>query len=263
MWCCKWTAGYTFEEMNEPSPASLARCEELLGYRFKQSRWLAQALTHSSMSHESGGTEADNETLEFFGDAILAMLVTEILFQSYGGRNEGELSKIRARLVRATTLARRARALGLGEFLQLGRGEERGGGRQKTSILADAFEAIVAAVYLDGGLEAAREFIVAHFSELLEQAVEATEPTDFKSSLQVLTQRKFGTVPSYRVIGHEGPEHDKRFLVEVRLEPGIRFEGWGRSKKAAEQEAAHRCWNELRELREQERCKEPGHEASS
>src|SRR5262249_54159468 len=101
-------------------------------------------------------------------------------------------------------------------------------------------------------LEAAREFIVSHFSELLEQAAAATEPTDFKSSLQVLTQRRFGTVPSYRVLRHEGPEHDKRFLVEVRLEPHFRCEGWGRSKKAAEQEAARQCWSELRESKEHE-----------
>jgi ribonuclease III len=223
----------------------LEACQDALGYRFRKPELLIQALTHSSQSHEVSGSVPDNETLEFFGDAILEMLVTEHLFTSYMDRSEGELSKIRARVVRATTLARKARALGLGEFLLLGRGEERGGGRSKNSILADAFEAIVASVYLDGGLEEARRFVLAQLVDLIEHAVHASEPADFKSTLQAHSQKLLGVLPRYTLLSQQGPEHDKRFLVEVRAGETLRTEGWGRSKKQAEQEAARLCWEQL------------------
>jgi ribonuclease III len=175
------------------------------------------------------------------------MLVTEHLFGHYPDRTEGELSKLRARVVRATTLARRARSLGLGGHLLLGRGEERGGGRAKASILADAFEALVAAIYLDGGLEEARRFVLAQLEAVIQEAAEARDPADHKSSLQALSQKRFGCIPKYRVISEHGPDHDKRFRVEVTLDGRLSAEGWGRSKKTAEQEAARVCWCQLEE----------------
>lgn len=226
----------------------LEACQEALGYRFSKPELLIQALTHSSQSHEAAGVVPDNETLEFFGDAILEMLVTERLFSAYPGLGEGELSRIRARVVRSATLARKARSLGLGEYLLLGRGEERGGGRGKSSILADAFEAIVAAVYLDGGLSEARRFVLSQLGGQIERAGDVTEPMDYKSTLQALAQRVVGTMPCYSVLSQEGPEHEKRFLAEVRIGDRCRAEAWGRSKKEAEQEAARQCWQQIQSM---------------
>ena len=212
--------------------------EERVGYKFRNPLLLAEALTHPSLGHETQQRHFDNQRLEFLGDAILQLVVTEYLFRHFGDAPEGQLTKLRSRLVSRETLKTHAAALDLGRFLLMGRGEEASGGRARTSTLADAFEALIGAIYLDGGLEKARKFILAQARENLEQLAE--EPVDInpKGQLQELLQSISPVSPVYETISQSGPEHDKMFLVRAVWEGIVLGQGSGRSKKQAETAAA-------------------------
>jgi ribonuclease III len=217
--------------------------EQRLGYRFRDPGLLEHALTHRSSVHEdvSGGV-FDNESLEFLGDAVLGFVVADLLFREFPQHNEGQKSKLKAWLVSEPSLAQLASDMGLGEFLILGRGEEKSGGRRKHALIADSFEALIAAMYLDGGIESARDFISRQFRPLLEEARrtpdDATYSSDYKSALQERLQSQERGLPDYRLIAEIGPAHGRRFEVEVWVDGAPMARGEGRSKKRAEQEAA-------------------------
>lgn len=211
--------------------------EERLGYRFSDPRLLENAMCHSSYVNEQPDVGKDNECLEFLGDAVLNLVVGHLLMKRYPDEKEGNLSRMRAALVNETQLADIARDLTLGRFLRLGKGEDLTNGREKNSILADAFEAVLAAVYLDGGFARAFSIVESRFSGLIDRAKTPTGANDAKSRLQELSQTNQGAMPKYRVIAEEGPDHDKTFCVRVHVS-GRTADGVGKSKKAAEQEAA-------------------------
>jgi ribonuclease III len=224
--------------------------EERIGYKFRNPLLLAEALTHPSLGHETQQRHFDNQRLEFLGDAILQLVITEYLFRHFGDEPEGQLTKLRSRLVSRGTLKEHAAALDLGRFLLMGRGEEASGGRARTSTLADAFEALIGAIYLDGDLEKAREFILTQARENLELL--AQEPVDInpKGHLQELLQSISPRSPVYELISQSGPEHDKMFVVRAVWEGIVLGQGSGRSKKQAETAAAA-------EAMELERWKKP------
>ena len=223
-----------------PLPQELDALEVRVGYRFKDRGLLEHALTHKSKAHEdpSGGV-ADNESLEFLGDAVLGLVVAEALFRSFPGYSEGQKSKIKANLVSTASLAEMAEQLRLGDHMILGRGEEKTGGRRKQALLADTCEAVIAAIYLDGGLDPARNFLMREFASGIE---DARQPEyfgrDHKSRLQERLQSQGRPLPSYRVSGEVGPDHRKLFHVEVFVGDEMIAQGMGRTKKEAEQEGA-------------------------
>lgn len=210
--------------------------EEKLGYTFQNRELLENALTHSSCANESRGKLQSNERLEFLGDSILGMVVADYLYRHHPDLPEGELTRTRAALVCEESLVEVARELNLGAYLRLGKGEEAGGGRERPSIRADAVEAVLAAVYLDGGIGSARKIIQRYI--LSREVAGLTKPRDYKTALQELVQRESGQILRYRLTGEEGPDHDKRFFVEVDLNGSPVGSGTGRSKKEAEQMAA-------------------------
>ena len=211
--------------------------EEAIGYRFHNISLLQNALTHSSFANERWHNSLlSNERLEFLGDSILGMLVAEYLYRNFPDRPEGELTRMRADMVCEKTLASVAARIHLGDHLMLGHGEEQGGGRSRDSILADAVESVIAACFLDGGIEAAQKFIRTFI--LVEVPVSQMHNTDYKTKLQELVQQKKNQVLSYTLTGESGPDHDKHFTVAVSLHGGMVGQGEGRSKKRAEQEAA-------------------------
>ena len=229
---------------------TLGPLEAQLGHKFHDIGLLEHALTHRSRAHEdaSGGV-IDNESLEFLGDAVLGFVMADMLFQRYPTHSEGYKSKVKASIVSATSLTRLAERIDLGRFVLLGRGEEKTGGRRKHAILADSFEAVIAAIYLDGGIEAAREFIVSLFGPLLveagDQAAEASFTEDWKSALQEQLQAKGLGLPNYRIASADGPDHRKRFDVEVLVGGQPFGRATGRSKKEAEQQAAKAALEKL------------------
>jgi ribonuclease-3 len=212
--------------------------EERIGYKFRNPLLLAEALTHPSLGHETQQRHFDNQRLEFLGDAILQLVISQYLFQHFGEAPEGQLTKLRSRLVSRETLKAHAAALDLGRFLLMGRGEEASGGRTRTSTLADAFEALIGAIYLDGYLETARKFVLAQARSDLEQL--AAEPVDInpKGHLQELLQSISPRSPVYELVSQSGPEHDKMFVVQAVWEGMVLGQGSGRSKKQAETAAA-------------------------
>jgi len=210
--------------------------EEKLGYTFQDKSLLEHALAHSSWANESRDKLASNERLEFLGDSILGMVVTDHLYRNHPDLLEGELTRARACLVCEESLVEVAQTLGLGEYLRLGRGEASGGGKYRPSIQADAVEAVLAAVYLDGGIGSARKMIQKYI--LSKELKEISSSRDYKTALQELVQRDGGQVLKYLLIKEEGPDHDKRFFVEVTLNGASVTGGDGRSKKEAEQAAA-------------------------
>jgi ribonuclease-3 len=227
--------------------AELRALERRLGHRFADLGLLDRALTHASHAHEETSAPAgDNEPLEFLGDSVLGLVVTDLLHRRDPDGPEGRKSRLRARLVSAPSLASRADELGLPGLLLLGRGEEKTGGRQKSTLWANAYEAVVAAIYLDGGLPAARGFVLHGFERELEGG-ESSGTSDAKSALQELLQGRGRGLPRYDVIAEEGPSHRPAFRVECRLDDGRVTEGTGSSKKAAQQEAARRALERLRE----------------
>jgi ribonuclease III len=207
--------------------------ETELGHRFQRPEYLHVAVTHRSFSLEV----PNNETLEFLGDAVLALAMADLLMRRFPAAREGDLSKLRAGLVNAETLAQKARALDLGRWLRLGKGEEKSGGRDKESILAAVYEALLGAVYLDAGYEAARRLVETHFAaDLTSEA--AAGLRDYKTRLQELTQRLFRATPVYQLVEESGPDHAKRFVSELSIGGQPYGRGVGHSKKTAEQAAA-------------------------
>lgn len=210
--------------------------EEKLGYRFTNRAFLENALTHSSYANENKAKGLQsNERLEFLGDSVLGMVVADYLFRTHPDLPEGDLTRNRAALVCEGSLVEVAQCLELGAYLKLGKGEEAGGGRERPSIIADAVEAVLAAVYLDGGIGSARKLIQKF---ILDREAEKSASRDYKTALQELVQRESGQVLKYRLTGEEGPDHDKRFFVEVDLNGEVAGRGKGHSKKEAEQMAA-------------------------
>ncbi|MBW8826236.1 MAG: ribonuclease III [Acidobacteria bacterium] len=205
---------------------------------------MAAALAHRSWVAESPGA-ASNERLEFLGDAVLGLVVTDHIFRTYPELPEGELAKVRAAVVSAAALASLADQLGLGEAILLGKGEQASGGREKPSILADASEALIGAVYLDGGYDAARDLILDLLGERIEEAAAGPGGNDYKTRLQELAVRTLEVMPEYVVVD-SGPDHAKRFFASVRLGPQTFGGGEGRSKKQAEQAVALLAWEALR-----------------
>ena len=236
--------------------AELALLEAGLGYRFVSPELLHRALTHSSAAHEAqtaaGAPNQDNERLEFLGDSILGFLTSAALVERHPEAPEGELSRLRAHLVSATHLYGVACALDLGRYLQLGRSEEMSGGRGKKTLLVDALEALIAAIYLDGGMEPARIFVADHVLDAvsedpaLDPEVQASI-TNFKSALQELAQSRKLPQPRYAIVHERGPEHSKTFTVEVRVGKDWTGQGEGASKKMAAQRAAQQVYQRLRE----------------
>ena len=209
--------------------------EKKLGYSFQNRELLAEALNHSSYANEHRGSLGSNERLEFLGDSVLGFVSAEYLFRGHEDLPEGDLTRMRAALVCEQSLYEVAKELELGGYLKLGRGEEAGGGRERQSILADAVEAVFAAVYLDGGIEQVRALII---RVLLSRAPAAEERKDYKTTLQEVAQRRIGQVLTYHMVSQSGPDHNKMFLFEVRLNDRAIGRGEGRSKKEAEQAAA-------------------------
>ena len=207
--------------------------EERFGHRFVRGEHVLDAVTHRSFAAES----ENNEKLEFLGDAVLSLAMSDLLMARFPEAREGDLSKIRASLVNADVLARHARAHDLGRLLRLGKGEERSGGREKVSILAAAYEAVLGAVYLDAGYEAARAVVGRDFANDVAEHLRVGL-RDYKTRLQEVTQRLFRETPSYTVVEESGPDHEKRFVSEIAIAGQTRGRGEGRTKKAAEQEAA-------------------------
>lgn len=230
--------------MSPEREAQLHAVEERLGHRFTDLSLLDRALTHSSRANEDASGEGrHNEPLEFLGDSVIGFVIADLLHRRDADGREGAKSKMRAHLVSARSLAGRAADLGLPDLLRLGRGEEKSGGRKKTALWADAYEAVIAALYLDGGMEAAHRFVSAEFATDLERPAQPSE--DHKSVLQEILQARGDPVPEYEMVAEEGPGHRRRFRVRCLVRGEPLAEGEGFSKKQAQQEAAH---NALRRL---------------
>lgn len=217
--------------------APYEKLQEALGYKFAQPGLLARALTHTSWAHEANMPGEHNERLEFLGDAVLELCVSAVLFHRFPADREGDLTRIRSGLVNATALAGIARSLGLPDELKLGIGEERQGGRQRDAILADVLEAVLAAIYLDGGFVAAQKTVGRWFAGLWPSQPEPVRK-DAKTALQEECQRQFHAFPLYSVLKTSGPDHARTFQVEVKLPDGQAFVAQGVSSKKAEHAAA-------------------------
>jgi ribonuclease-3 len=226
-----------------PFGSELAPLEQRIGYRFRDRGLLEHALTHRSRVHEdaSGGV-IDNESLEFLGDSVLGFIIADLLFRNFPQHNEGQKSKLKASLVSAASLARLGDRIGLGEFLILGRGEEKTGGRKKQALIADGYEALIAAIYLDGGIDPIRAFLERQFDDLIAEArrtgAEAAFTEDYKSALQEWLQSHDRGLPVYRLVNEAGPPHRRTFAVEVLVGGEGVARADGRSKKEAAQAAA-------------------------
>ncbi len=232
--------------MDAGAPRLFPDLEEAIGHRFQDPLLLETALTHRSYvnEHPHKGLTS-NERLEFLGDAVLDLAISHLLMVVHPEEPEGVLSKWRAALVREKSLAQKARALGLGSHLLLGKGEERTRGRQKNSLLADAYEAVLAAIYLDGGFEKALEVIRVQFYREIAERPWGLTADDFKTRLQEYTQSVLKVTPHYRLLCAQGPDHDKCFKVELDLGAGLKAVGTGKSKKEAEQDAAREMLDRL------------------
>jgi ribonuclease III len=217
----------------------LALLEATIGYTFSQRSLLVDALTHRSYLNEAGRSGViSNERLEFLGDAVLALVSAEMVYRERPTDPEGQLTQLRVALVRTTTLADFARDLGLGNYLRLGRSEAVLGGRDRESVIAAAFEAVLGAIYLDGGLTAAQRFLDPLLHPALARATAQESIKDAKSRLQELAQGQLGVTPRYQLVSADGPSHDRRFVAEVLVGAHVAAQGEGRSKQQAEQEAA-------------------------
>ncbi|MEW6601662.1 MAG: ribonuclease III [Nitrospirota bacterium] len=237
--------------MDVSSSEDLSSLENSLGYTFKKKSRLKEALTHKSYAHEKSNEDTlFNERVEFLGDAVLELIVSEYLFNSYPDFTEADLSRIKAYAVQESTLAQTANDIDLGSYLLLGRGEEMTGGRKKSSLLADAFEAVLAAIYLDGGYKNAREFVLGRLVSKIDQLASTNFIFDFKTKLQEVAQARFGVLPKYVIHKEEGPEHKKTFEVKVFIKDDFYGSGKGKTKKAAAQKAAEKGLSKLKENHE-------------
>ena len=235
-------------------PADVGVLEERIGHRFTDRRLLLEALTHSSFSNEHRGERLPcNERLEFLGDSVLSVITSEHIFVRFPDNPEGELTRMRAELVCEKALAVYAGEIGLGHYLLLGNGEEKGGGRERKSIVADAFEALIAAVYLDGGDAdgavdgrcAVRKYLLPLIDDMMDEILRQWHGADYKTLLQEHIQRKAGQELTYCMVREEGPDHAKTFVTEVRLNGAAIGEGSGHSKKESEQMAAKSALEKL------------------
>jgi ribonuclease III len=231
--------------LTEARKEQLAALERALQYRFHRPQLLNQALTHRSYVHEQREPAQHNERLEFLGDAVLGLVISDYCYRRFDGLSEGELSKLRASLVNEGNLASIARRLQLGSYLLVGRGEELTGGRAKASLLADTLEAVLAATYLDSSLAESYQVILRCFQDDLDTVLNDGHQ-DYKSELQEYTQEKFACVPTYAVVREHGPAHDKVFEVELAVRGQLQGVGVGKSKKEAEQKAARQVLYALR-----------------
>ncbi len=230
------------------SEQELAFLENKLAYQFKNIGLLCEALQHSSYVNEQRDPDLqDNERLEFLGDAVLDLVITHILMEQFPKTREGDLSRMRATIVNESQLSLVAQRLNLGRHLLLGRGEAQSNGQEKKSILADALEAVIAAVYLDGGLQAGFEVIERQFSEMISHVRDRLAEEDFKSRLQELVQVQFKRIPDYKIVAESGPDHDKTFEVCLSIGNSLTTHGTGKSKKAAEQAAAEVAIEKLKD----------------
>lgn len=220
--------------------AELERFQEALGYRFRDPFLLRRCLTHVSCG---GGADAHNETLEFLGDAVLGLAISDLLMRRFPQGNEGDLSRMRASLVNRRRLAEKARRLRVGAVLRLGKGEERTGGRRKDSILASSFEAVLGGIYREGGYEVVRRAVESCFAADLDHTGLGLD--DYKTRLQEISQRLYRVLPAYRLVRQTGPSHDKCFETEIRVGSRLVGQGAGRSKKQSEQEAARQALDAL------------------
>ncbi len=213
--------------------------EQLIGYKFNNEIYLERALTHSSYNKEKNTKHQDNERLEFLGDAYFDAIVSAELFKTMKGVTEGKLTKTRALVVCESSLAKAARRLGLGKYIYIGHGEEVAGGRDKDSILADAMEAVIGAIFIDGGYEQTEKFVLKYFAETIKDAAEGKLFSDYKSEVQEFIQKNGRNLAiTYNTVKEEGPAHDKTFFVNLTYDGKILGEGSGKSKKEAEQQAA-------------------------
>jgi ribonuclease-3 len=221
--------------------SQLETLQKQLGYSFKDPSLLVKALTH--VSHDRKKTGSNNEVLEFLGDAVLDLAVSDLLIERFPERTEGDLSRMRAALVNSAVLAEKANALDLGTMLFIGKGEERSAGRNKASILAGAFEALLGGVYQDGGYDPARRIVECYFAaDIIEKTL---GQQDYKTRLQEISQLLFRVPPSYRLVSESGPDHEKCFVTEISVGGKVLGTGEGKSKKQSEQEAAKKALNEL------------------
>lgn len=221
--------------------SQLVGLQKKLGYLFSDFSVLRRCLTH--VSYNQGKGNGHNETFEFLGDAVLNLAISDLLMQRFPDKSEGDLSKMRASLVNSAALAGKAAELSLGAMLLIGKGEERSGGREKASILAGAFEAVLGGIYWDGGYEAARRVVESYF--VLDIQEKKLGQEDYKTRLQEISQMLFHSPPSYRLIAESGPDHEKRFLTEIIIGGQVMGRGAGKSKKQSEQEAARGALAEL------------------
>jgi len=237
-------------ELTENHGELLDRFEEKLAYRFRDRQLLQLALLHRSFSFEQvrQSSPADNERLEFLGDAVLDLVIGHALFRRYPEMREGEMTRLRALLVKESHLAEMASRLGLGEFLSLGRGEESSGGREKPSILSSTYEAVLGALFLDGGYEGVAGFIERHFQPGLDEMRRKLQEADAKSRLQEILQESYSEAPTYVLESAEGPDHQKTFTVSVRFRGLVLARGEALNKKVAEQNAASEALRRLPEL---------------
>lgn len=222
--------------------------QDVLGVRFHDPDLLTQALTHRSYVNEYGPEDSsvrDNERLEFLGDAVLDILVANMLYRKYPHVSEGELTQLRAALVRTESLAHIGAQFKIGEFLRIGHGEEITGGRQRITILCRAFEAVIGAMYLDGGMKTVEGFVMPSLLELLDFVIENSLHIDARSELQEQIQARLSVTPNYRLAGAEGPDHAREFRVEVTIGESIIGSGIGPSKRAAAQDAARAALQQL------------------
>jgi len=230
--------------------ANLAHLQQALGVSFNQPALLAQALTHSSFANENPGAAVSNERLEFLGDAVLALIVAENLYRNFPELPEGQMTKIRSYLVKQETLAQVAKGIELGAYLYLGKGEENSGGQEKPANLARARDAVIAAIYLDQGFPTTESLILKLLDPEFQAAISEDIVTDYKSRLQEYLQAQSQPAPNYQLIGTEGPDHAKTFIVEVCLNETVLAIGSGRAKKLAEMEAARLALEKLSALPE-------------
>lgn len=227
---------------------SLREFQEKLGYQFNDIDYLRRALTHSSYANENKKDKIkNNERLEFLGDSVLGLVVSEYLYSHFPNLAEGQLTKVRARIVCESSLGDAAVDLGIGQYMFFGRGEEMTGGRERTSILSDCFEALIAAMYLDGGIEIVRQFVLSHMDSIILDAIQGKLFIDYKTRLQEVIQIKKGNRIKYEIFKEEGPDHSKEFYTHVKLNEEIIGVGKGRSKKESEQAAAKEGLKKLQE----------------
>ena len=235
--------------MDEERLSSLKEFEERLGHRFTEIKWLDQALTHKSFVYETNHPEkVANEVLEFLGDSVLNLAVSHLLLKKFPDAQEGALSMMRSQLVKRSSLASLSKELQLEGYLLLGKSQQLNGGLNKSSILANAYEALIGAIFMDSGFNRALEIIQQHFEPYLQARTPSILFDDFKSLLQVYSQQSHGVSPQYRVVNESGPDHDKSFHASVIINGEVKGSGLGKSKKEAEQAAAKNALEEINKM---------------